>query len=173
MSFNFYSGLSTGRSLYLYWGSTGSRRLGQYYVPVLDPSYHPILSQYCASSISNTAPLPELRQPILAQHWADCKTLYGVPRVWTRSTAIVANTDDHDRPGQHWVAFHVGEDDCFCGFDETPPHIDGIQRNFRERFLKHADNTAVYFYILCAAVIIFVGFLISLPMIMNATIVGL
>jgi len=29
-------------------------------------------------------------------------------RVWTRSTTIIANTD-HDRIGQHWVAFYIDE----------------------------------------------------------------
>lgn len=40
-----------------------------------------------------------------------------LPRVWTRSTAIVANTDDHDRPGQHWVAFYIDEQGAGTYFD--------------------------------------------------------
>ncbi|XP_018347280.1 PREDICTED: proline-rich protein 36-like [Trachymyrmex septentrionalis] len=59
-----------------------------------------------------------------------------LPRVWTRSTAIVANTNDHDRSGQHWVAFYIDEgqeriliamacrpwiQDSSYDFDETPP----------------------------------------------------
>ncbi|KAL6423085.1 hypothetical protein ACFW04_010516 [Cataglyphis niger] len=40
-----------------------------------------------------------------------------VPRVWTRSTAIVANTDEHNRPGEHWVAFFLDEHGSATYFD--------------------------------------------------------
>ena len=33
-----------------------------------------------------------------------------LPRVWTRSTAIVAN---HDQPGQHWIAFYIDDRNVF------------------------------------------------------------
>lgn len=46
-----------------------------------------------------------------------------LPRLWTRSTAIVANTDNHDRPGQHWVAFHIDQQGAGTYFDSygLPP----------------------------------------------------
>ena len=49
-----------------------------------------------------------------------------LPRVWTRSTAIVANTDDHDRPGTHWIAFYIDEHGTGTYFDSygIPPHSD-------------------------------------------------
>jgi len=39
-----------------------------------------------------------------------------LPRVWTRSTAI-ANTDDHNRPGEHWIAFYIDEHGTGMYFD--------------------------------------------------------
>ena len=49
-----------------------------------------------------------------------------LPRVWTRSTAIVANTDEHNRPGKHWVAFYIDEHGHGTYFDSygLPPHTD-------------------------------------------------
>ncbi|XP_011858853.1 PREDICTED: uncharacterized protein LOC105556375 [Vollenhovia emeryi] len=107
-----------------------------------------------------------------------------LPRVWTRSTAIVANTDNHDQPGRHWVAFYVDEHGTGTYFDsyglppwtpdssyayvETPPPTDGTPPPCKEYSLKPADTTAAYFYILCLTVIILGSFLIYLPMIVNA-----
>ena len=52
--------------------------------------------------------------------------------------------------------------DSSYDFDETPPRIAGIRQRCKEYFLKLADNTAVYFYIICVMAIIFISFLIYL-----------
>jgi len=33
-----------------------------------------------------------------------------IPTVWSKPAAIIANTDDHTKPGTHWVAMYVGKD---------------------------------------------------------------
>ncbi|KAM0726794.1 hypothetical protein ACS0PU_006955 [Formica fusca] len=108
-------------------------------------------------------------------------------RVWTRLTAIVANTDDHNRSGEHWVAFFLDEHGTGTYFDSygIPPlhpgfllrlrrnsiiHRWNIQQNYKEFFLKHVDNIVAYFYIICATVMILIGFLVFLPKIANITI---
>ena len=45
--------------------------------------------------------------------------------------------------------------------------IAGIQQRYKEYFLKFADNTAVYFYILCVMAIILANFLVCLPLIVS------
>ena len=45
--------------------------------------------------------------------------------------------------------------DSSYDFDETPPRIAGIRQRCKEYFLKLADNTAVYFYIICVMAIIY------------------
>nr|XP_012217169.1 PREDICTED: uncharacterized protein LOC105669004 [Linepithema humile] len=50
-----------------------------------------------------------------------------LPRVWTRSAAnTVANTDEYDRPGKHWIAFYIDEHGSGTYFDSygIPPHSD-------------------------------------------------
>ena len=100
----------------------------------------------------------------------------------TRSTAIVANTDDHDRSGQFWVVFYIDEHSSGTYFDSYGLPLDskfflrlcrnfiiaGIWRRCKEYFLKFTDNTAMYFYILYVMVIILASFLICLPLIVNA-----
>jgi len=51
-----------------------------------------------------------------------------LPMVWTRSTAIVANTDDHNRPGEHWIAFFLDEHATGTYFDSygIPPLYPGF-----------------------------------------------
>ena len=107
-----------------------------------------------------------------------------LPRVWTKSITIVANTDNHDRHGQHWVAFYIDEyihisiatfcypwtQDSSYDFAETSPSIAGIRRRCKEYFLKLGVNTAVYFYILCVIVIILASFSVCLPLIRNVMI---
>jgi len=101
-----------------------------------------------------------------------------LPKVWTWSIVIIANTDDYNRPDQHWVAFlhqrtwnrkriSIATDyrlwipDSSYVFDVTQPRIVGT-RNCKECFLKLVDNTVVYFYILCVTAIILISFLICL-----------
>ena len=61
-----------------------------------------------------------------------------LPRAWTRSTAIVANTDEHDKPGTHWVAFYIDEHGAGTYFDSygLPPHTD-------QRFLMRLRRNSV------------------------------
>jgi len=86
-----------------------------------------------------------------------------LPRMWTRSAAIVANTDDHNQHDQHWVAFYIDEHGTGTYFDNygLPPlhsrFLLRLRRNSttyrcKEYFLKLAGNTAVYFmclYFMC------------------------
>ncbi|RLU20353.1 hypothetical protein DMN91_006961 [Ooceraea biroi] len=107
-----------------------------------------------------------------------------LPRVWTRSTVIVANTDNHDRAGQHWVFYIDGQGTRtyfdrygLPPLDQIPPAtslklcFNGTPCHYKERFRKLAENTVAYFYISCVMVIIFGSFLICFPMIVN-TITG-
>ena len=58
-----------------------------------------------------------------------------IPRVWTKPTAFVVNTDDHTRPGMHWVAVYVNKSCDGLYFDsfEIPPvipdHIKRLRKN--------------------------------------------
>jgi len=61
--------------------------------------------------------------------------------------------------------------DSSYDFDETPPSIAGIRQRCKEYFLKLADNTAVYFYIICVMAIILISFLICLLLIVSEMIV--
>lgn len=62
-----------------------------------------------------------------------------LPKVWTRSTAIVANTDNHDRPGQHWVAFYIDQDGSGTYFDSY-----GIPPSDPRFFLRLRRNSVIY-----------------------------
>lgn len=65
-----------------------------------------------------------------------------VPLVWTPPTAIVSNTDDHTRPGTHWVAFHVtptGQGSYFDSFG-FPPLIDHHKRCLRRNCGRYEWN---------------------------------
>lgn len=66
-----------------------------------------------------------------------------LPRVWTRSTAIVANTDNHNRPGQHWVAFYVDEQGAGTYFDSygLPPLDSRFLLLLRRNSTTHRWNT--------------------------------
>ncbi|KAL6417353.1 hypothetical protein ACFW04_012811 [Cataglyphis niger] len=100
-----------------------------------------------------------------------------VPWVWTRSTAIVANTDEHNRPGEHWpptltaTEYHPCNLDFSFDSDETPLFIVGILNNYKEFFRKHAGTIVAYFYIICVMVMILIDFLVFSPKIANITIV--
>lgn len=62
-----------------------------------------------------------------------------LPMVWTRSTAIVANTDNHNRPGEHWIAFFLDEHGTGTYFDSygIPPLYPGF-------FLRLRRNSNIY-----------------------------
>ena len=65
-----------------------------------------------------------------------------LPRVWTRSTAIVANTDDHDRPDQHF-AFYIDEHGTGTYFDSygLPPLDPRFLLRFRRNSTTYRWNT--------------------------------
>lgn len=65
-----------------------------------------------------------------------------VPKVWTRSSAIVANTDDHKRPGEHWVAFFLDENGKGTYFDSygIPPLHPGFLLRLRHNSKIHRWN---------------------------------
>ncbi|KAL6423076.1 hypothetical protein ACFW04_010510 [Cataglyphis niger] len=100
-----------------------------------------------------------------------------VPWVWTRSTAIVANIDEHNRPGEHWPPILTATEyhPCILDFSfdsaETPLFIVGILNNYKEFFRKHADTIVAYFYIICVMVMILIDFLVFSPKIVNITII--
>ena len=58
-----------------------------------------------------------------------------IPRMWTKPTAIIVNTDDHTKPGMHWVAFYVDKSSNGLYFDSfgLPPiiadHINRLRKN--------------------------------------------
>nr|XP_012234630.1 PREDICTED: uncharacterized protein LOC105679277 [Linepithema humile] len=109
-----------------------------------------------------------------------------LPRVWTRSTAIVANTDEHNRPERHWVPFtstsmvpahisivtesrHTRINDFICDFDEIPPRIDGTPSSYKDFFRKHAVNIVACFFTICLLVSTLSNFFVFLPMIITKT----
>jgi len=64
-----------------------------------------------------------------------------IPTVWSKPAAIIANTDDHTKPGTHWVAMYVGKDGVGHYFDSygLPPIIPQHRTRFRR-------NCKVLFY---------------------------
>ncbi|XP_043476691.1 uncharacterized protein LOC122507831 [Leptopilina heterotoma] len=58
-----------------------------------------------------------------------------IPHFLTRPSAIVINTDDHTKPGTHWVAIHISKDGRGTYFDSyglppfVPQHLDCLRRN--------------------------------------------
>ena len=40
-----------------------------------------------------------------------------IPKVWKKPAVIVSNTDDHTKPGKHWVAMYVDEHGSGYYFD--------------------------------------------------------
>lgn len=58
-----------------------------------------------------------------------------IPRVWTRPSGLIVNTDGHTRPGEHWVAMYVDRDGRGLYFDSyglppiIPQHIARLRRN--------------------------------------------
>jgi hypothetical protein len=59
----------------------------------------------------------------------------GIPLRWSRPAAIIANTDDHTQPGQHWVAFYNDGSGNGVYFDSygvapiVPHHVRRLRRN--------------------------------------------
>lgn len=75
-----------------------------------------------------------------------------IPKVLSTPTAIIANTDDHTKPGTHWVALYIDSDRFGTYFDSygLPPaskhHIDRLKRNcnsfcWNTRELQSLDST--------------------------------
>ncbi|XP_036138903.1 uncharacterized protein LOC118644434 [Monomorium pharaonis] len=64
-------------------------------------------------------------------------------RMWTRLTAIVANTDAHDRPGEHWVAFYLDERGTGTYFDSygSPPLDIRFLLQLRRNSMQYHWNT--------------------------------
>ena len=75
-----------------------------------------------------------------------------IPKILTPPTAIVVNTDDHTKPGTHWVAIYIDHARFGTYFDSYgfPPsskyHVDCIKRNcknfcWNSRELQSIDST--------------------------------
>lgn len=60
-----------------------------------------------------------------------------IPKVWTRPTAFVINTDGYKLPGAHWVAMYVDRDGHGWFFDSyglppiVPQHLARLRKNCR------------------------------------------
>ena len=58
-----------------------------------------------------------------------------IPRVWTKSTAFVINTNDHTKPGTHWICVYVDKKGVGCYFDSyglppiRPEYINRLRKN--------------------------------------------
>lgn len=58
-----------------------------------------------------------------------------IPKIWSRPAALIFNTDDHTKPGSHWVAFYVDQHGRGVFFDSfglppiIPSHRARIDRN--------------------------------------------
>ncbi|XP_036151265.1 uncharacterized protein LOC118648875 [Monomorium pharaonis] len=63
-----------------------------------------------------------------------------IPTVWSKPAGIIANTDDHTKPGTHWVAMYVGRDGVGHYFDSyglppiIPQHLKRLRRNCKILF---------------------------------------
>ena len=66
-----------------------------------------------------------------------------LPRVWTKWTAIVANTDDHNRRRTHWVAFFLDGNRNATYFDSygIPPSDSRFLLRLRRNSATHTWNT--------------------------------
>ena len=64
-----------------------------------------------------------------------------IPRTWARPAGLIVNTDDHNKPGEHWVAMYVDRDGRGSYFDSyglppiIPQHVAGLRRNCK--FYRH------------------------------------
>ncbi|XP_043285728.1 titin homolog [Venturia canescens] len=58
-----------------------------------------------------------------------------IPRTWTRPAGIIVNTDEHSKPGEHWVAMYVDRNGSGWYFDSyglppiIPQHLERLRRN--------------------------------------------
>lgn len=57
-----------------------------------------------------------------------------IPLYWTPPAALVFNTDDHTKPGTHWVAVYLGKDGTGVYFDSfgNPPRITAHSQRIRK-----------------------------------------
>lgn len=67
-----------------------------------------------------------------------------IPRLWSRPAGLVFNTDDHTKPGSHWVGIYVDKHGRGCYMDSfgLPPliksHVSAIKRNCK--FIEWNDR---------------------------------
>lgn len=58
-----------------------------------------------------------------------------IPRVWIKPTAYVFNTDNHQKPGAHWVSVYADKSGNALFFDSygfaptVPEHINRLRKN--------------------------------------------
>lgn len=66
-----------------------------------------------------------------------------IPSRWSRPTAIVANTDDHTKPGTHWVAVYVDNNGRGIFFDSygLPPLVNKHHNRIRRNTATYDWNT--------------------------------
>lgn len=66
-----------------------------------------------------------------------------IPSRWSRPTAIVANTDDHTKPGTHWVAIYVDNNGQGIFFDSygLPPLVNQHRNRLRRNTTSYEWNT--------------------------------
>ena len=72
---------------------------------------------------------------IIPQHSVGVFPADQIPRVWTKPTAYVFNTDNHFKPGSHWVAAYADTLENGWYFDSfglapiIPDHINRLRKN--------------------------------------------
>lgn len=66
-----------------------------------------------------------------------------IPNRWSRPAAIVANTDDHTKPGTHWVALYVDSKGHGVFFDSygNPPLVAQHHNRLRRNSNSYEWNT--------------------------------
>ncbi|XP_018396617.1 PREDICTED: uncharacterized protein LOC108774886 [Cyphomyrmex costatus] len=71
-----------------------------------------------------------------------------IPTFWGKPAAIIANTDDHTKPGTHWVAMYVGRDGVGHYFDSygLPPIIPQHLAHYRKNSVVDVADTTGEFY---------------------------
>ena len=73
----------------------------------------------------------------IPQHSVSVFTADWIPRVWTKPTACVCNTDNHFKPGNHWVAAYADTLENGWYFDSfgvwpiIPDHISRLRKSFK------------------------------------------
>ncbi|KAL7306142.1 hypothetical protein TKK_0001588 [Trichogramma kaykai] len=66
-----------------------------------------------------------------------------IPKVWTRPAAFILNTDDHTKPGMHWVSIYSNSNGYAYYFDSygIPPFVPLDINRIRKNCKRYGYNT--------------------------------